>query len=241
MAIIHMILQGKGGVGKSFIASLLFQYLKEKDMPVKGFDTDPINNTFAGYKEFDVQPLELMRGDDIDKRRFDQLVEGCCECGEDTHVVVDSGASSFVPLCGYLKEHNALRLLAEKGQEIYIHTVVTGGLAMPDTLKGLYSLATHFPDVPLAVWLNPYFGDIVLGGNDFFNFKVYEELSEAFKAVIQLPRVKAGTFSEDLEEFLPRRMSFAAAHKSNIHLMTRQRLVMIWRDFKEAIERSFLI
>ena len=241
MATIHMLLQGKGGVGKSLVASLLFQYLKSKALPAFGFDTDPVNNTFAGYKEFDVQALDIMNGDDIDQRRFDQLIEGFCELPEDAHIVVDNGASCFVALCGYLKENGALPFLVESGHEIYIHTLVTGGLAMPDTLKGLHSLTNHFPDVPIVVWLNPYYGDIVLDGNDFFQFKVYTEKSDSFKAVIQLPQLKAGTFGKDLEDLLTRRLSFEAAAKSNIHLMARQRLAMTWRKIQQAIDQAFLI
>ena len=42
---IHFILQGKGGVGKSYVASLLTQYLQDKKKPVVGFDLDPTNPT----------------------------------------------------------------------------------------------------------------------------------------------------------------------------------------------------
>jgi hypothetical protein len=236
-----MLLQGKGGVGKSLVASLLFQYLKNKELPVKGFDTDPVNNTFAGYKEFDVQSLDIMNGDDIDQRRFDHLIENFSEFPVDTHIVVDNGASCFVDLCGYLKESGALTCLAESGHTVYIHTLVTGGLALPDTLKGLHSLTSHFPGIPIVVWLNPYYGDIILDGNDFFNFKVYMEKSECFKAVIQLPLLKPGTFGKDMEDLLVRRMSFEAAVKSNLHLMARQRLAMTWRRIQQAIDQSCLI
>ena len=241
MATIHMLLQGKGGVGKSLVASLLFQYLKTREIPVKGFDTDPVNNTFAGYKEFDVQSLDIMNGDDIDQRRFDHLIENLSELPEDMHIVVDNGASCFVALCSYLKDNGALPFLMENGHELYIHTLVTGGLALPDTLKGLHSLTNHFPDVPIVVWLNPYYGDIILDGSDFFHFKVYTEKSESFKAVIQLPQLKAGTFGKDMEDLLARRMSFEAAVKSNIHLMARQRLAMTWRKIQGAIDQAFLI
>ena len=242
MATIHMLLQGKGGVGKSLVASLLFQYLKENDLPVKGCDTDPVNSTFSGYKEFDVQALDIMNGDDIDQRRFDRLIEDLCELSPDAHVVVDNGASCFVALCGYLKENGALDFLKENGQEVLIHTVVTGGQALTDTLKGLRSLTLHFPDVPIVVWLNPYYGEIVLDGNDFYGFKVYAEASATFQAVIELPALRPNTFGRDLEDLLARRASFAAAVKSpRLHLMARQRLAMIWRNIKQVIDRAGLI
>ena len=48
MANVHMILQGKGGVGKSFIASLLAQHKIADHKSILCIDTDPVNATFAG-------------------------------------------------------------------------------------------------------------------------------------------------------------------------------------------------
>ena len=44
MATIHFILQGKGGVGKSMIASMLYQALLHYEKEVQAFDTDPVNS-----------------------------------------------------------------------------------------------------------------------------------------------------------------------------------------------------
>ncbi|GAB7078932.1 nucleotide-binding protein [Megalodesulfovibrio paquesii] len=71
----HFILQGKGGVGKSLVASLLAQYLRHKEQAVRCFDTDPINATLAGYADLHVDPIEIMQGSDIDPRRFDGLMD----------------------------------------------------------------------------------------------------------------------------------------------------------------------
>ncbi|MBB4268183.1 CO dehydrogenase nickel-insertion accessory protein CooC1, partial [Roseospira visakhapatnamensis] len=45
MAAIHMTLQGKGGVGKSFIASLLAQHFLARGQAPICLDTDPVNQT----------------------------------------------------------------------------------------------------------------------------------------------------------------------------------------------------
>ena len=50
MAKINMVLQGKGGVGKSFVASTLAQYMKNKGEEPLCIDTDPVNTTFAATK-----------------------------------------------------------------------------------------------------------------------------------------------------------------------------------------------
>lgn len=43
MAKIHMVLQGKGGVGKSFIATVIAQYKRSKGQQPLCIDTDPVN------------------------------------------------------------------------------------------------------------------------------------------------------------------------------------------------------
>src|SRR4051795_6729771 len=96
MAKIHMILQGKGGVGKSVIAALLAQYIAGNGKKPLCIDTDPVNATFHGYKELDVHRLQIMEGDEINPRHFDALVEMIAPTRDDA--IIDNGASSFVPL-----------------------------------------------------------------------------------------------------------------------------------------------
>ncbi|WP_308620459.1 P-loop NTPase [uncultured Desulfovibrio sp.] len=75
MATIHFILQGKGGVGKSMIAVMLCQTLRHFGKEVIAFDTDPVNATLAGFKEFNVTSLDVMQDGNINPRKFDILLE----------------------------------------------------------------------------------------------------------------------------------------------------------------------
>ena len=72
---VHFVLQGKGGVGKSFVASILGQYFRERNKNVNCVDTDPVNQTFAQYRDLDVQRLDLLMDGAVDQRAFDGLVE----------------------------------------------------------------------------------------------------------------------------------------------------------------------
>lgn len=48
---INLTLQGKGGVGKSYITSIFAQYIKDyKGVEISGADTDPVNRSFAAFK-----------------------------------------------------------------------------------------------------------------------------------------------------------------------------------------------
>ena len=73
MAIIHISLQAKGGVGKSFLALMLSMFYRHIERPVKIFDTDPANATLFGFSALNAEKFEIMKKDDIDKRLFDRL------------------------------------------------------------------------------------------------------------------------------------------------------------------------
>ncbi len=240
MRTVHLILQGKGGVGKSLVASLLCQYLIEQGREILAFDTDPVNQTLTGYKDLPVQELKLMKGADIDRRRFDQLIEAVLSGSED--VVVDNGAATFVPLSSYLKENQTVDFLEEAGMRVLMHTVFTGGQAMKETADGLVSLARHFPTVPLVVWLNRYFGEIATAGKQFEEFKVYRENQDQIAGLIYIPMKSPQTFGRDLEELFSRHQTFAqAAVDASLPVMTRQRLKIFWSEVCQAIDKTGII
>src|SRR5271165_4554696 len=99
MSTVHLILQGKGGVGKSFAAFLLAQYLPDKSVLVRCFDADPINNTLASFPALNAVKVDLIENSDkgrrIDPRRFDDLVERITGQPAEAHVIVVSRATDF--------------------------------------------------------------------------------------------------------------------------------------------------
>ena len=93
---IHLILQGKGGVGKSMVAAILGQFLRARGLDVRCIDTDPVNQTLTQYTALHAEHLKLMSESRIDSRVFDQLMERMLT--ESATFVVDNGASTFIPL-----------------------------------------------------------------------------------------------------------------------------------------------
>ena len=71
---VHLIMQGKGGVGKTLASTLLAQYFLAHEKKIACFDTDPVNTSFAGYRSLNVKVLELMQDDEIKPRNFDKSV-----------------------------------------------------------------------------------------------------------------------------------------------------------------------
>ena len=105
---IHLTLQGKGGVGKSLIASVLAQYFREHGRDVRCIDTDPVNRTLAQYSALGVDWLNLRdEHNRIDQRSFDSLMERFLT-EDGATFVVDNGASTFLPLWHYLLDNSAL-------------------------------------------------------------------------------------------------------------------------------------
>ena len=228
MSKVHFVLQGKGGVGKSVTAAFLAQFLGERggESPTN-IDTDPVNATFHGYKTLNVKRLQIMEADEINPRSFDTLIEMIAAAKGD--VIVDNGASSFVPLSHFLISNQVPALLGEMGRELVIHTVVTGGQALLDTISGFNQLVSQFPSEALfVVWLNPFWGPIEHEGKGFEQMKAYTTNKGRVSAIIQIPSLKKETYGRDLSDMLQERLTFdQAIAQESLTIMTRQRLKII--------------
>jgi anion-transporting ArsA/GET3 family ATPase len=242
MAKIHMMLQGKGGVGKSFISAMLAQYKKSKGQAPLCIDTDPVNGTFHGYKALDVTKLEIMEGDEINSRKFDMLIELIAGNGHDD-VIVDNGSSTFVPLSHYLISNEVGELLNTMGHELVIHTVVTGGQALLDTINGFSQLVSQFPEPALfTVWLNQYWGLIEHEKRGFEKFKAYQDNRTRVSAIVTIPQLKEETFGRDLADMLQERLTFdEALQMDSLTIMTRQRLKIFKSKLFEQMDSAVVL
>jgi Mrp family chromosome partitioning ATPase len=101
--VIHLVLQGKGGVGKSLVATWLAQYLLARQKEVRCIDSDPVNRSLAQYAALNADKLDLVNGDGVVERsRFDDLLDRFAT--EDVTFLLDSGATVFLPLWGFIME-----------------------------------------------------------------------------------------------------------------------------------------
>lgn len=241
MAKVHIVLQGKGGVGKSVIAAFLAQYKASKGQQPLCIDTDPVNATFAAYKGLDVKRLQIMEGDEINARNFDTLIE--MVAGAKGDVVIDNGASAFVSVTHYLITNHVPELLAEMGHELIVHTVVTGGQAFGDTVNGFAQLAVQFPDKALfVVWLNPYWGAIERDGKSFEQLKAYTANKARVSAIVRIPTLKDETYGRDLRDMLQERLTFdEALALSSLTIMARQRLKIVKGQVFEQMDAAAVL
>lgn len=233
---VHFTLQGKGGVGKSFVSALLVQYLRAKGEDVTAVDTDPVNATLAGYKAFGTQRLELMEGGSLNERKFDNLVEQVI--AEDTNFVIDNGAASFIPLSYYIAENDAISLIGENDKQVVIHTVITGGQAIKDTLAGFASLVEQMPaSAEIIVWLNEFFGDIEAEGKTFEEMKVYVNNKDRVRGIVRIARQTGSTFGEDVKLMLDNKLTFEeVAASPDFGLMAKSRLAKVKKAIFEQLD-----
>lgn len=238
MSDIHLIVQGKGGIGKSLVSTLIAQYLRTKNGDTPDcFDIDQENTTFAAYKDLNVVTVELYDENNIiDQGKFDPFIEQLLATGKP--IVIDSGANTFSPLCAYLIENGVLDLLRSMGKKIFLHSIVGGGDVLKDTSTGFNSLKTSFSGEHFILWANYHYGELTYdNGVNFFETPIFTENKEQIKCVIALQKLNEQTFGKDLKELNVRRLTLDEALLSpDVRLMAKQRLRMIFSDVYKQLD-----
>lgn len=240
MKTIHFIFQGKGGVGKTLTSSYLMQYIQERNTKEKimGVDTDPNNSSFTSIKALKVKFLSLLdENEQINERNFDALIELLFK-NKETTFVIDNGATSFLPLIGYLVDNNIFKVL-EEHFKILIHIPVTGGQAQKDTLNGMeYLIKTfHGENINFIIWVNEFFGKLIEEDKTFEELNQYEEHKKHIKGIMYLPEMNAKTYGKDLEDMTKAKLTFQEVLTDpKFSFMTKQRLTVYKNKIFESLD-----
>ena len=234
---VHMTLQHKGGVTKSFCANCLAQYYQATGRVASVLDADPTNKTLAAYKALNVRSVDIMKDDNnIDTRKFDDLIEAFVT--EDNDFIVDNGATNFLPFISYLVANSAASILADNGRRLVLHIPLVGGEALNETMVGFDDIAKAFAtDVQIVVWLNEAAkGVISLNGKNFEESRSYERNKGKILGLIRVPYHTSELFGQDMETILSKKLTFAQAIESpDTRLMSKQRLKQMQREIFEQI------
>lgn len=233
---IHMTLQGKGGVGKSLVTSMIAQYYLENAIPSINIDTDPVNASFSEYRVLNASKLKLLEIDQkLNSRRFDEMVEAIL--ANEADYIIDNGASTFLPLANYMVENQVPKMINDAKRQLYIHCVITGGQALMDTISGLSNLIKQMPkEAKIIVWLNEFFGGIEIDGKKFEDLKIFTSNQSRIIGVITISKLSTDTFAKDFAMMLDRKLTFQEAiASSEFGLMAKQRLAMIRKSIFDQI------
>lgn len=235
--VVHLVLQGKGGIGKSVIASWLAEYLVHRGKNVRCIDGDPVNRSLAQYKSLQVEKLDLVNEEGLIVRaRYDTLLERFAT--ENGVFVLDSGATAFLPLWSYMVESEVIRVLKEIGREIYVHCVVSGGEMLSDSLLGFDTLATSTPDRNVIVWVNEYFGPVARDGKTFDQMNVFQKHADKVLGSVGIPQRSPDTFGASILFMRQKKMTFEEALRSSeLMIAQKSRLQIVRRDLYEQLDR----
>jgi hypothetical protein len=219
---IDLILNGKGGVGKSFFAVNFIQYLKDNSVRHAAIDTDNENSTL---KRFHPESLfvDLTKPTAIDAL-FSEL---------NTHplVVVDCRAASTDIFLEYFTELNVFEVLRELDAAL---TLISPVNHEPDSVKQVQVLAER---------LNANASYVIVRNHSFTDeFAIYDKsktrnrlLSELSAKEIAMPK---------LQDWLVVGLNqanctiTASLRNSHFSVMDRQRLKNWQRKFNEQVESA---
>lgn len=112
--------QDKGGIGKSFVALLLYDYLCDQRIPLKTFDLDHANSTFNRF----VPEAEFI-DTDVDNARLTVLDRIVHALKEAEVVLVDNRATGGEKVMTYLQDTQLTDLQGDLGCEIVFVVVAT--------------------------------------------------------------------------------------------------------------------
>ena len=228
---VHFVLQAKGGIGKSFVSTLLAQHVIHETGSVRCFDTDQENTTFEHYAALCVRHIPLAdQSRVINPKRFDTLMETLLT--EEGNFVVDTGANTFSNLLAYMVEYEVFSLLRDARKITYVHTIVGGGDTLADTANGFYAIAQKVSGTRIVLWFNEHFGDIKTAeGKPFTETQAYRQSAGRLTGTVTLYRRNPATFGEDIRKLNTKRHTIAQALASPEYtLMEKQRIKTFSRD-----------
>ena len=228
---IHFVLQAKGGIGKSFVSTLLAQHVLAETGAVRCFDTDQENTTFTHYQALGVQHVAVTNQSRlIDPKGFDALMEALLT--EQGNFVIDTGANTFSNFLAYMVENEVFPMLEGAGKTTYIHTIVGGGDTLADTANGFHAIAQKVTGTRLVLWFNEHFGDIKTAeGKPFTDTQAYKQCAAKLSGEITLYRRNVATYGEDIRKLNMKRHTIAQALASTEYsLMEKQRIKTFSRD-----------
>ncbi|MBY9100528.1 conjugal transfer protein, TraL family [Pseudomonas aeruginosa] len=238
----HLVLQGKGGVGKSFSASALAQYFIERGYTVACADTDPVNSSFYQFAALNVSLLKIMEGGVISQKLFDPLFEELLST-EDV-CIVDNGASTFIPMLKFISDNCMLSALQGAGKQIYIHTVITAGQAKDDTFNGLERLIEMIraeqSNTKVVVWQNEFWGVPVFDGKPLDKTELILGNSEIIQGICPVIDRNSDAFTADIRNVLEAHLTLQEVKQSeDFGVIAKSRICRVYNDIFTELDKVF--
>lgn len=260
MKTFHFVMQGKGGSGKSFVANLIGQYIKQLDLNNLILDTDPLNQSLYKIKGLNCQFINILndKRDDIDQSKFDQIIQKVLASDAD-HIVIDTGSSAFLQLCTYIKKQQIIELLDSMGYLTKFHFIINGGSEQNEAMKLTIEFANTLYHIenqnkgyyehykPLVLWLNPMPDKLKFNNNNIYEDSSYQLMESLIDLIIYIPSYSQdGLLKKDIfsmrdnfltfDEFYQRDYDDQTRHFS---IVSKHRMKIYQRNIYAAMESIF--
>lgn len=238
---LHMTLGDKGGIGKSFIAVLLAQYLLDNvtNVNLTCLDLDPKNQTLSRYSGLDVDFIDVQSNGDIDRVKFDIFVNRVMAAGHDDEVIADVGGNIYITLTDYLRVNEIFQMMIAGGVEVILHVPIVGAGDLFPTLKTLDELIASTPaEVQVSVWINQKNGRVEYNGKSFEESETFADYQSRIRSITYIPLWRSD-MQISVAAMLEEAVTFnATMGMPTFDLMSKQRLRMAQRYLYQAMERS---
>ncbi len=240
----HFILQGKGGVGKTTISTFITQYLKDYlKQDYLAIDTDQVNASFASFKSLNIEQVNLMEENRITDTGWEMLANRLLNTDK-LNIIIDNGASSFVPLMNYAYDNDLFNtLISEENNytgNVFIHTVIAGGEGLSHTLAGLNTICNNFinSNIRIIVWINNFLGKVETEERKITDYTEYKNNESKILGVVRIPTYKGDLFKVDLSNMLTNHKTFEEMkNDTSIFIMSRSRYVRMQKEMFEELNK----
>jgi hypothetical protein len=230
---IYVISQGKGGVGKTTISTILSSYLMlDESRKIRIIDTDGVNLTLSGYRALNAEEKNIL-GEDYqtaDLKKIDTFFSDLLENDEDETIVIDLGASSFLPIRSHIFQNQIHEML-----DITFILPICGGDSENTTMLGINDTLSDFgSDCSYLVVQNERDGKLRFSGSKLE--KKLLELNEKYLGDITLPAI-SGILKDDYQVVTSKKLIFQEIEKSpDLKILSRKRLEIFYRNFFKQLE-----
>ncbi|EGJ1173095.1 conjugal transfer protein TraL [Salmonella enterica] len=243
---INVVMTGKGGVGKSYVAQTLSQYfLHYKRIATSTSDSDPVNASTFRIKALNPEFIKIMENNTILQSNFDQVIESFV-ANEDITFVLDTGASTYVPLMQYFYDNDLVDFFSSLGRPVFLHTIIMAGQELPDTLNGFKSLCEMVKgtNVKVVAWINELKGtpivDVKGVSTPLIETPFFENFADSLGGVVVIEDRKSDAFTADLKALTSKNLTLEEAKQSSeFNIMQKTRLNKVYKAVYDQLDEIY--
>lgn len=250
---LNILMQAKGGVGKSVTSFILAQYLRDSLTAdnCAFIDTDPKNDSFAQYKALDVAyfnaaSFNAETGETkVDAIAINAIFEQIMETPQT--IVMDTGSSNYIDLKSYLEVNETLEAFSEEeeiSRDVIIHVPINGGSDFAFCIHELGVLFETFKTAKFVIWLNSYGGKLAMPeGKEFDNTKIAKMLENSgrFLGSVILPQLDQNQ-ADAFRTMMAKHLTFEEAKldpSGNMNILKKRQINKLRERFYKQLDDIF--